>query len=93
MCEYDELYIICDREPGEAGCGLRYSDAHLVFVETMHPDAQAALGNGSPSKDTIVSEYEFEAIPIWRIVEKLEEHGLFQGLVDEFITSKKGVTT
>lgn len=81
----DELYLVADIARDDVTFAFNYSRTHVVFVETLPKKAQSQLANGDRLRVDILRENEFRAIPLWRIVEKLEEHGLFQELVDEFI--------
>ncbi len=84
---YEDLYVIAD-----GSCDNNatvYSEALLVPVETLDATAQASLALGAWPTALTLREGKFKAIPIWRLVEKLEEHDLFRELFDEFISDRK----
>lgn len=85
MEKYEDLYLISDGSSD--GRASVYSEALLVPVETLDDPIQEALANGSFPLAHILKGTKVKAIPIWRLVEKLEEHDLFRELFDEFIST------
>ena len=87
MDTYEDLYVIADGSRDNKA--TTYREAVRGPGETLDEPTLEALTNGTSPLDLILRDTKFRAIPIWRLVEKLEEHDLFRELFDEFILEKE----